>query len=119
MEISGGPQKPKGPFKFSSSWLKDPTYNQMLKQYWKAHPPGVGGNITEGFTHNLMELKRLSKTWAHNKRIKDDQSLLKAEEEIAEIEKDLVGAYIVSDQRNRLIELYTTRRKILKDHEEV
>jgi len=44
---------------------------------------------------------------------------LNAEKEITEIEKDLVGAYRVNDQRNRLTELYTTRRKILKDHEEV
>lgn len=92
MEISEGPQKPKGPFKFSSYWLKDPTYIHMIKEFWKMHPPDVGGNITEGFTHNLIEMKRLSKTWVHNKRIKHDESLMNAEKEIVEFEKNLEGA---------------------------
>jgi len=78
MEIIGGPWKPKGPFKFSSSWLKDPTYVSMITDFWKSHPLATGGNKVEGFAHNLIEMKRLSKIWAHKKRIKDDQTLMNA-----------------------------------------
>jgi len=33
MEIDGGSRKPKGPFKFSSSWLKDATYVRMITDF--------------------------------------------------------------------------------------
>eukprot|EP00253_Pinus_taeda_P027834 PITA_27834 len=118
MEISGGPWKPKGPFKFNSSWLKDPTYIHLINELWKMHPPYVGWNITEGFTHDLIEMKRLYKTWAHNKRIKDDQTLMNAEKEIVEFEKNMEGAYKVTEQKDRLTEVYAAKRKILMDREE-
>jgi len=90
MEIKGGPQKPRGPFKFSSSWLKDPSFIQMIKKFWKAHPPNELGSITEGFSKNLRSLKNLSKIWAHKKLLKDDETLLKAEKEIADLENDQI-----------------------------
>jgi len=57
----------------------------MIKEFWKAHPPNECGSITEGFAQNLRGLKNLSKNWAHNKCLKDDQTLLKAEKEIADL----------------------------------
>lgn len=44
---------------------------------------------------------------------------MNAEKEIAELEKNLERAYRMTNQRDRLIELYATKRKILKEHEEV
>jgi len=93
MEIYGGHGKPKGPFKFFSTWLKDASYIHMVTYFWKRNPPDARGNIAKGFSHNLTELKRLSKIWAHNKRVKDDQALRQAESEIAEFENDQ-GGYI-------------------------
>jgi hypothetical protein len=67
-EIRGRTDKPKGPFKFNSSWLKDTSYARMVT-ILEGPPLDARGHIAEGFDHNLKELKRLSKIWAHNKRV--------------------------------------------------
>lgn len=89
----------------------------MFTDFWKSHPPDAGGNIAEGFAHNLIEMKRLSKKWAHNKRIKDDQSLINAKKEIVEFENNLDGVYKSIEHKEKLTEPYVARRKILKDCE--
>ena len=68
-EITGRIDKPKGPFKFNSSSLKDASYARLVTNFWKAHPADARGSVAEGFMHNLKELKKLSKIWAHNKRV--------------------------------------------------
>jgi len=69
LELQDTIVKLKGPFKFNSTWLRNADYMRMVADYSKAHPPGVGGVITEDFSHNLREMKTLSKSWAHRKRI--------------------------------------------------
>jgi len=118
LEIIGGLNKPKAPYKFNPSWLKDATYINMETDYWRTHPPAAGGNITEGFTHNLRELKVLSKSWAHNKRLLDEQTLRDTEAEIVAMEYEQGWGHISHDQKEKLTTLVAQGRKILKDREE-
>jgi len=90
----------------------------MVTNFWKSHPPATSGNIVEDFAHNLIEMKRLSKIWAHNKRIKDDQTLMNEEKEIVELENCSTEVYKTNEHKDNLTELYATRGKILKDHKE-
>lgn len=53
--------KLKDSFKFNSTWLRDVDYMRMVVDYWKAHPPGASGNILDNFSHNMREMKSLSK----------------------------------------------------------
>jgi len=61
LHIRGGMNKPKAPFKFNSTWLKDAAYIKMVSDYWKSHHPIDVGNIAEMFAHYLSYLKKLTK----------------------------------------------------------
>lgn len=90
----------------------------MVKNFWKAHPPDARRNIAEGFVSNLKELKKLSKIWAHNKRVQDDRTLRETEAEIVDYENDKGGVFSSTDEKDKLTSLYASRGKILKDREE-
>jgi len=91
----------------------------MATDFWKANPPGAGGHITNGFIHNLVELNKMSKSWAHNKRTQDDHSLRQIESELTVFENEQGGLYSLDEHKERVTSLYTMRGKILKDREEV
>lgn len=61
MEMEGGSDRPKGPFKFSSTWLKEASYINTVTDFWKTNPPSVRGTVIAGFICNLAELKKMSK----------------------------------------------------------
>eukprot|EP00253_Pinus_taeda_P017821 PITA_17821 len=118
LEIRGGLNKPKASFKFNSSWLKEETYINMVTDYWRKHPPAVGGNLAKVFTHNLREMKILSKIWAHNKTLLDEQTLRDIEAEIATLEDEQGRGHTTPDQKEKLTTLVAQGRKILNDREE-
>jgi len=72
----------------------------------------------EGFINNLSKLKKLSKNWAHHKRIQDDLTLWQIELELVNFENDLGGLYSSEEHKEKITSLYTAQRKILKDREE-
>jgi len=102
LEISGGVNKTKAPYKFNVTWLKYVDYIKLVTDYSKSHPPTIGGNIAETFAHNLRNLKKLSKRWAHNKRLMDDQTLRSVEAEIDSMEDEHGRAYISPEHKERL-----------------
>lgn len=83
MELADVNQKIRSPFKFNASWLKDPSYIQLVTKFWQTNPILDNEDHTDGFIRKLTELKKISKMWAHQKRINDDKSLREAEEAIA------------------------------------
>eukprot|EP00253_Pinus_taeda_P013872 PITA_13872 len=50
MEIIGGRKKPKGPSKFSSTWLWDDSYILMVTKFCKENPPGTEDEHKERIT---------------------------------------------------------------------
>lgn len=91
LEIRGGMNKPKGPFKFNTACLRDTDYIRLVTNFWKVHPPAANRTILEGFEKNLRELKNLSKKWAHKKRIQEDHILKMIEEAIEDYENEFLG----------------------------
>lgn len=111
LELKDVIDKPKAPFKFNSSWLRDANYMRMVTDYWKAHPPGADENFTEDFSHNLKELKTLSKIWVHRKRIQDDHTLKVVEEEIYTYEENTIGIYSTQEHKDSIPHLCTRGHK--------
>lgn len=72
--------------KFKSRCFKDGDYIKLITDYCNSNTLATGGNITEGFIHNLSEHRRLTKTWAHNKRLMDEKTVRDTKVEIAEFE---------------------------------
>jgi len=75
LEIIGLAHKPKSPFKLYATWLKDLDYIRLVSDFLKSHPPDSGQTISKGFSNNLLKLKQLTISWAHNKRKMDDIKL--------------------------------------------
>lgn len=118
LEISDTHYKIKSPFKFNSSWLQDPSFAQMVTEYWQNNPIRDGENLIEGFTRKLSELKRISKLWAHQKRLRDDQTLSEAERIIATHEEDEGGIFPSQESKDLYTSLIAKRTQILKEREE-
>jgi len=93
LETVDNNNKIKSPFKFNSSWLKDPSYIQLVTDFWQNNRIMENENLTEGFIRKLTELKRVSKHWAHQKRIRDDQTLKEAEKMITLYEDSSDGTF--------------------------
>lgn len=111
MEIDGGRAKPKGPYKVCSTWLKEASYIRMVTDFWMSNPPGARRNIINDFMHNLLELKKLSKILAHNKRILDDQSLKHIESDIAAFETNHGGTYRSNEHKDHEEKFFRTMKK--------
>lgn len=60
----------------------------------------------------------MSKLWAHNIRIQEEQTLCRIESEIAAFENDIGGIYTSDDHKIRMVSHYAEREKILKEKEE-
>lgn len=114
MELENGRVRLKGPFKFSSTWLKDASYISKITNFWKRNPPGVRGLATVGFIHNPAELIKMSKIWAHKKRLKDDQALRQIEIDLDVFEKELGGLYRLEEHKHGITSIYMARGNILK-----
>eukprot|EP00253_Pinus_taeda_P033090 PITA_33090 len=110
--------KIKSPFKFNSSWLKDPSYIQLVTDYWQNNPIRDHENLTEGFIRKLTKLKRISKHWAHQKRIRDDQTLKEAERIITSYDDSSDGIFPNQESKEHYTSLVTKRSQILKEREE-
>jgi len=90
----------------------------MVTNYWRTHPLAAGGNIVEDFTHNLRELKTLSKSWVHNKRLLDEQTLRDIEAKVVAMEDEQGRGHTTANKKEKLTTLIAQRSKILKDREE-
>eukprot|EP00253_Pinus_taeda_P016512 PITA_16512 len=118
LEIVGGREKPKGPFKFCSVWIKDDSYKKMISDFWRANPPGRREDSSRRFIQNLIALSKMSKLWAHNKRTQEDQTLCKIEADIVTFENNLGDIYSSEEHKDRMVSHYAERAKILKEKEE-
>lgn len=67
------------PFKFNSTWLKEPSYIKLVTKFWQSHLISEEADPAKGFVSNLKELNGLSIEWVHMKREKEDINLKQAE----------------------------------------
>lgn len=118
MEILDPQKKPEVPFEFNSTWLKDPSYIQMVNGFWHLHPPCRGRTWGKGFCSNLLVLKRLFVKWAKEKTKRDDNILAEVEQTLASFLDDQNRGFASADAKAHLIKLENQKAKILKDREE-
>eukprot|EP00253_Pinus_taeda_P003262 PITA_03262 len=110
--------KIKSPFKFNSTWLKDPSYIHLVTEYWQNNPTQAHEDHYAGFVRKLTELKRLSKHWAHLKCVRNDQTLKEAEKVIVEHEISFAGIFTNAECKEQYSSLIAKRSQILKEREE-
>jgi len=68
--------KPKGPYKFNSTWLNDEGYMKMVIDYWKARPLTLGQSIYEAFAKSMLHLKQKATVHSHYGEILDKGYIL-------------------------------------------
>jgi len=118
LELSDTNQRIKSPFKFNASWLKDPSYIQLVSDYWQSNPIMEREDHTVGFIRKLTKLKRISRNWAHQKRKNDDNILREAERAIASYEDSSNGTFLTQENKDLYTSLVSKRSQILKEREE-
>eukprot|EP00253_Pinus_taeda_P035296 PITA_35296 len=77
MEIQGPQLKPKAPYKFNHLWLLDPSFTNLITEYWRAQPIDRESSMARGFVKNLTELKHIVISWAREKKKREDVQLIK------------------------------------------
>eukprot|EP00253_Pinus_taeda_P008242 PITA_08242 len=118
LETADSYDRIKSPFKFNSTWLKDPSYILLVTEYWQNNPIREQEELSAGFVRKLAELKCLSKHWAHQKRITDDHTLIEAEKAIAAYETSSDGIYTIEGSKEQFNSLITECTQILKCRDE-
>lgn len=88
VEISSPQKKLGAPFKFNSTWLKGPSYIQLVNDLWRLHPSSRGRTWAEGFYSNLSVLKKLSIKWAKEITKRDDNTLTEVEQSLTPLQDD-------------------------------
>jgi len=58
LELKGPSRKPRSPFKFNPAWLKDPSYNSLVKETWRPLVSHQGSSPTHSFMENLKGMKK-------------------------------------------------------------
>eukprot|EP00253_Pinus_taeda_P032607 PITA_32607 len=117
-EAENSSQKIKSPFKFNASWLLDPSYILLVQNFWNSNPIRDNEDISTGFVRKLSELKQITKNWAHQKRIQDNQTLQDAEKAIAAFEEQSTGTFPSLEKKEEYASLITRCSQILKEREE-
>eukprot|EP00253_Pinus_taeda_P031908 PITA_31908 len=91
LEAENSSHKIKSPFKFNDSWLLDPTYIQLVQNYWRTNPIRDDEDISVGF---------------------------EAEKVIAEFEESSTGTFPSPEKKVEYTSLISKRSQILKEREE-
>lgn len=118
MELSSLIWMPKAPFKFNSTWLKDPSYIHLVNNYWLSHPPSSRRTLEKGFCDNLLEIKWLSIDWAKEKWDRDEQTLRSIELNLDNLLDEQGLGFTSEATKSHLLELEAQWSKILKEREE-
>eukprot|EP00253_Pinus_taeda_P020757 PITA_20757 len=117
LEIQGPFKKPKAPFKFNHTWLKDPAYVKMISEYWVNHPINGTESFAKGFCRNLAEIKHLSIKWAKDKQARDTSHLIIIELELSALTDERGLGFISAvdksrDDNSKFFHSYANSRKV-------
>lgn len=118
LEAEGSSLKIKSPYKFNAAWLMDPSYIQLVNNYWRSNHIREEEDFSTGFVRKLSELKQITKHWAHQKRLQDNQILEEAERIVADFEESSSGTFPSPESKDRYSSLITKRSQILREREE-
>lgn len=117
LEVALSSRKPRVPYKFNSTWLKDPDYIKMVSQFQKAQPQLMDQRKTKGFCSNPKQLKRLTIEWEKRKKSRDEHILVHIQSQVASLMDECGKGFISIEVKLHLVEMEAQRSKILLDQE--
>ena len=86
LEFKNSHVKPPIPLKLKKIWLKDEGFRALISNRWIPFNPGNRSTATFKFAANIRNLKDVIKSWAVEKRKREDS-------ELQQIEIELFGIY--------------------------
>ena len=98
-EFGNSTRRTSSPFKFFEGWLTDPTFLELVKEKWVNFLEPSQTPSTVHFVENLKGLKLETKSWAKEKKQKDDQSLKEIEHKLNELQDGIDRGYLFQDTK--------------------
>jgi len=117
LEMRGRRRKPPSPFKFNHIWLKEESFQKLVQDLWVHRPQKSMEFAGSHFHQNLKRIKQTTLTWAHEKRIKEDQTLCDCERAIEHLLNNPGLGYLDNQSKEELLSLEKKRNEILCDRE--
>jgi hypothetical protein len=74
LSLDNGPKKPTTPFKFNSIWLKDDSFQKLVKDNWSPLRESEGIPAAIQFMDNLKLIKKLVIPWEKTKWEEEEQT---------------------------------------------
>eukprot|EP00253_Pinus_taeda_P028916 PITA_28916 len=114
LELSFPPPKPPVPFKFISSWLQDPSFNNLFKNTWIRPDRNTSEGKSFLFMENLKRLKKVTISWAKERQKKQNVELSNIREELKNLESiDVDGRksantiWSLKDEEGRVVKSFS------------
>eukprot|EP00253_Pinus_taeda_P022219 PITA_22219 len=118
LDLSFPPPKPPAPFKVNSSWLQEPSFNNLFKSTWIRADRNATESKSFQFMENLKRLKSATKSWAKERKIQQNEELTKISEELKSLESVESDGYASQSSKDHILSLEKAQNKILLAKEE-
>jgi hypothetical protein len=117
LELCGRIRRTPSPFKFFEGWLKDPEYQALVRNLWTPFGPEHNTHATIHLMENLRKVKQATISWAHEKKLKEDQELRNIEKMMLDWQVDPDRGFHSRETREELVQVELRRRTILAEKE--
>eukprot|EP00253_Pinus_taeda_P009579 PITA_09579 len=118
LDLSFPPPKPLAPFKFNSSWLQDPSFNNIFKSTWIRPDRNANESKSFLFMENMKRLKIATISWAKERQKKQNEDLIKIREELKVLESMEADGYSTQASKDQILSLEKSQNQILLAKEE-
>eukprot|EP00253_Pinus_taeda_P027835 PITA_27835 len=113
LDLSFPPPKPPTPFKFNSSWLQEPSFNNLFKSTWIRADRNGTENKSFLFMENLKRLKTATKSWEKETQKNQNEELIKISEELKSLESMDLDGYSTQSSKDRILSFKKEKNQIL------
>eukprot|EP00253_Pinus_taeda_P010845 PITA_10845 len=118
LDLTIPPHKPPAPFKFNPAWLLDPSFCNLFKETWIHPDHNAGEDKSFLFMENLKRLKKATISWAKDKKLKQNEEMIRIREELKQMESMEIDGYSSQVSKDRILHLEKQQNKILLEREE-
>ena len=118
MELKGASRKHDSPFKVNSSWLKDLSFNKLVREIWSTQNGSLTLSLSQSFMEKLKKLKHASISSAKEKFVRDKAAIKYIEYELEVLESLEEDGYEMKEKKRKIKTMEGERHRILKENEE-
>ena len=118
LEFNNSHVKPPSSLKLKNIWLKDEGFRALISNRWIPFNPGNRSTATFQFAADIRNLKDVIKSWAVEKRKREDSELQQIEIELFGIYNMDGGGMMNQMKKDKLIQLEGRRITLLLEKEE-